>query len=276
MRWRRPVVALALVVLAGLSILVAPTSQAELLPPPPDLPAPPADGNPLADVLGPASATACDAIAVVYGLAGPIASAQLPPELQTLLTDVDPYLALVTYACGYLVVPPSGVVCEAGTQINEQAGLLGLPVGVPDAFAVFYDTVAGIERAFLRSGIDVGQGVSEEIATALGCGVPAPVEIGNPAALPVTPSTPAVEVAPPASNGFALPEVPPVVGRTTTGGTTTVIPGTAAFLGTLRYPVRSTAAVLLALPLLLLAALVALAPRLGPRRRRPLRPGAGS
>ena len=268
---RRLLLAGLLLALAVASVAVAPSSTAEILPPPPELPVPPADGNPLADILGPASATACDAIATVYGLAGPIASAQLPPDLQVLLTEVDPYLALVTYACGLLVVPPSGVVCAVDEQINAQTGVLGAPVGVPPTFSIFYDTAAGIERAFLRAGVDIGQDASEALATALGCGIPEPVEVGVPAALPVVPAVPTVEVAAPLTPGFSLPRVPAVVGRTTPGQTTS-LPGTAGLLGTLRYPVRSTAALLLALPLVLMAVGVVLAPRIGPRRRRPLRP----
>jgi hypothetical protein len=266
-------VVLALLAVAALSVIVAPTSTAQVLPPLPPLPAPPADGNVAADVLGPASASACDAAATVYGLAGPIASAQLPPELQVLLVEADPYLALVTYACGYLVTPPSGVFCSSDQQLNEQAGLLGVPVGLPGPSKVLYDTAAGLEHAFLRLGTDIGTEASRQLASALGCGVPLPVTPPDAAALPVQP-LPTVTEQPPAAVAIASPaigrrpSVPAVVPRPATPGNVTQLPGSVGQLGALRYPVRAQAALLLALPLLLLAGGIAVEPRLRRGRSR--------
>jgi hypothetical protein len=266
---RRILVSLGLLVLAGLSVLVAPSSSAQVLPDLPPLPPPPADGNPLADVLGPASATVCDATAVVFGLAGPIASAQLPPELQSLLAEADPYLALVTYACGLIAVPPSGVVCASDASATQLTGLLGSPVGLPAASQIFYDTAAGIEHALLRIGFDVGSQASQAIAQVLGCGVPKPAGSEPPAALP-TPTTgaPADTIVAPASDGVVPVGIPAVTPPATGPAETVVTPGQIGTLGALRYPVREAAALLLALPLALLAAAVALGPRLAPHPRR--------
>jgi hypothetical protein len=271
---RRRIVVLALLVLAALSVLVAPSSNAQqILPQLPPLPAPPADGNLLADILGPASLTACNTVATAYGLVGPIAAAQLPPDLQPLVGEVDPYLALITYACGYLVSPPSTFRCAIDTSVTQQLGLLGLPVGPPTVAQIFYETAAGIEHAFLRLGLDVGTDASQQIATALGCGVPVEADPGAPAALPPSDAVPAV--APLATGGsfssgkLALPAVPSVVARPPVADTSTVLPGSAGRLGALSYPVREAAALLLALPLVLLAGGVALGPRLCGHRRKP-------
>ena len=94
---------------------------------------------------------------------------------------------------------------------------------------------------------------------------------GAPAALPVTPTVPPSEAvaAPSVGSSFALPAVPSVTGPSTELAQRTVeVPGTAGQLGALRYPVRGAAALLLALPLVLLALGVAVAPRLRPARRR--------
>jgi hypothetical protein len=256
--------------LAALSVVIAPTSSAQVLPSPPALPAPPAEGNVLADVLGPASATACDAVATVYGLAGPIASAQLPPELQALLAEADPYLSLITYACGYLVTPPSGLYCAADDQLNDAVGLLSLPASLPGAAKVLYDTAAGLEHAFLRLGLDIGTDASRQLAAALGCGELPPTEAGAPAALPIadlpTEATPSFAGG---GGGFGPSAIPDVVAAPS-ADQTTVLPGTLGQLGALRYPVREAAALFLALPLVLLAAAVAFAPRFArhPRARR--------
>jgi hypothetical protein len=266
---RRWLVSAALLLLAGLSVLVAPSSGAQVLPDLPPLPAPPADGNLLADILGPASATACDAVATVYGLAGPIAAAQLPPELQALLTETDPYLALVTYGCGYLAVPPSGVICASDQSTNQLGGSIGAPVALPAASQIFYDTAAGIEHAMLRLGVDIGTDASRQLAAALGCGVPPPVDEGDAAALPLTPAAPSVDLAPTdAPSGFRPPSVPAIVSRPANPGSTTELPGALGQLGALRYPVKEAAALLLALPLVLLAVAVAFGPRVTRRGRR--------
>jgi hypothetical protein len=272
---RRSIVVAALVALAALSVAVAPTGSAQVLPAPPPLPAPPADGNPLADLLGPASATVCDAVAVVYGLVGPIASAQLPPNLQELLSDTDPYVALLTYACGLLAVPPSLTVCSLDAQVNGPLGLLGLPVALPAATAILYDTAAGLEHALLRLGVDIGTDASRQLAEALGCGKPAPPEIAPPAALPLPDATPTVDLPGGGFGSVAPAGIPAVVQQPASGDTTTQVAGTLGRLGSIRYPVRGAAALLLALPLVVLAAGIALAPHVGPRRRRRLR-GAAS
>ena len=272
---RRGVVAAALFVLAALSVAVAPASRASVLPPPPALPAPPAGGNPLADILGPSTGTVCNAVATVYALAGPIAAAQLPKELQPLVTETDPYTALITYACGLVATPPSTTVCAADSGLSAPLGGLGLPVSPPAAAAIFYDTAAGIEHAFLRLGVDVGQDVSEQLATALGCGEAPPASAGPPAARPTVPtaSSPGGGLSSGggsfASNAFTAPTIPGVVAPSTGARTTTIVPGTAGRLGAVHYPVREEAALLLALPLALSAGGVALGPRLRrPRRRR--------
>jgi hypothetical protein len=270
--WRRWGAVVALLALAAVSVLIAPRSDAQILPSPPALPPPPAEGNVLADVLGPASATACDAVATVYGLAGPIASAQLPPELQVLVGELDPYLSLITYACGYLVTPPSGVVCAPDDAIAEQAGLLALPVTPPGATKLLYDTAAGIEHALLRLGVDVDAAASRQLAEALGCGTPAPVEAGPPAALPVDERTTAPPSSPAGASGSFGPSAIPDVVAGPTAEQTTVLPGTLGRLGALRYPVRGVAALLLGLPLVLLAAAVAYAPRFARHPRPPRGP----
>jgi len=270
----------ALLALAVLSVVVAPSSRAQVLPDLPPLPAPPAEGNIAADVLGPATATACKTVATVYGLLGPIAAAQLPPELQGLVTEADPYLALVTYACGYLVTPPSGLVCTPDAQLGEVSkealGLLGLPVSAPAAVQVFYDTVPGIEHVFLRLGLDIGTEASRQLAAALGCGAPAPIAPTEPAAFP-TQEAPAALEAPGsglADVSLARPSIPAVVGRPATPGSTTQRPGTLGQAGGLSYPVKAQAAVLLALPLVLAAGGLAAEPRLRRRGRR--RRGGGA
>ena len=267
---RRWLLSAALLVVAALSVLVAPSSGAQVLPELPPLPAPPAEGNPLADILGPASATACDAVATVYGLAGPIVAAQLPPEFQALLVEADPYLVLVTYACGYLVVPPSGVVCATDDQLNQPLGALGVPVGLPQPVQILYATAAGIEHAFLRLGVDIGTDASRQLALALGCGALAPVDPGAAKSLPAPPASGSVDLGLPAGSagGFGPPSVPAVVPRAAGARSTTELPGTLGQLGALRYPVKEAAALLLALPLVLLAVAVALGPRLTHRRRR--------
>lgn len=269
-----------LLLLAVLSVAIAPRTEAEVLPPLlPTLPAPPAEGNLLADVLGPASATACKTVATVYGLAGPIATAQLPAELRPLVAELDPYLALITYACGYLVVPPSGVVCSTDQALNEPLGLLGLPVALPEATAILYDTAAGIEHALARLGFDIGTDGSRQLAAALGCGVMAPPPEPDPAALPLPPEVPTVDVAAPVLSGGGLASIPAVVPAVpATPGSDVVLPGTAGQLGALRYPVRGTAALLLGLPLVLLAAAIAVGPRFArpPRVRRGPAPWSGS
>ena len=264
---RRWIAVVALVVLAGLSVAVAPGSQAQVLPELPELPAPPADGNLLADVLGPASAMACKTIATAYALVGPIASAQLPPELQPLVAEIDPYLALITYACGYLVTPPTGTVCAVDGQVNDQIATLGLPVGLPAPALLLYETAAGIEHAFLRLGLDIGTDASRQLAELLGCGEPLPPETGPPAALP-QPEVVPVDLPSSGSFGSGLgpSSVPAVVGGVA-APQVTELPGTAGQLGALSYPVRGAAALLLALPLTLLALGIAVAPRLRRPRR---------
>jgi hypothetical protein len=268
---RRSIIVVALLALAALSVAIAPTSRAQVLPPLPPLPAPPAEGSPLADVLGPASATVCDALALVFGLVGPIASAQLPPDLQELVAETDPYLALLTYACGLVAVPPSLTVCSLDAQLSQPLGLLGLPVAIPPATAVLYDTAAGLERALLRLGVDLGTDASRQLAQALGCGTPAPPEVAPPAPLPVPDAAPTADLSGGGFGSVAPSGIPDVVPPPSVGGTTTEVPGAPGRLGSLRYPVRGAAALLLALPLVLLAAGLALAPHVGPRRRRRLR-----
>lgn len=275
-RRRRWTAVVALLVLAAASVAIAPASQAapaQILPELPELPAPPEDGNLLADVLGPASATACKTFATAYALVGPIAAAQLPPELRFLVDELDPYLSLISYACGYLVSPPTGMVCAVDQQLNGPIASLGLPVGVPPAAALLYDTAAGIEHAFLRLGLDISTDASRTLAELLGCGEPAPTETGPPAALPVPPAPAAVEVSAPGgfSSGLAPVEIPAVVARPALPQVTE-IPGTAGQVGALTYPVRGAAALLLALPLVLLAAGIAVGPHL---RRRPRRATGG-
>ncbi|MDQ2650563.1 MAG: hypothetical protein M3Z03_13575, partial [Actinomycetota bacterium] len=186
--------------LAGALALVAvatafPRAEAQTLPLPPlpELPAPPVDGSVLSDALGPLATDYCDTVATVYALAGPIASAQLPPELRALVDEVTPYLSVVTYACGLLVSPPTGVVCATDDQLAQQLGVLGLPLSAPTPVQVLHDTAAGIEHVFLRAGIDIGPDVSRQLALILGCGVAPEVEPPPAAAAPV----PAVDEPPP-------------------------------------------------------------------------------
>lgn len=242
-RRRQPtalVVALLSLAVALLTLLPGSvtTSAAQVLPPPPTVPAPPEDGNPVSDVLGPSLTGSCDTLAVVFALAGPIATAQIPPDLQPLVRELEPYIGTALVACGFLASPPTGRVCDADAGVSDLFTPLGLPVSVPAATAQFHDTVAGIERAFLRVGVDIGRDTSTRLAEALGCSVPEPDALPDPAAVPTpvapgaapvaVPSTPVVPVA---GGGFAaLPgaavDVPaavtPVAGEQTVAAPVTV------------------------------------------------------
>jgi hypothetical protein len=248
------------------------SSRAQVLPPLlPELPPPPVEGNPLADLLGPLTGDTCDTVATVYALAGPIAQAQLPPELRSLVDEVTPYLSLVTYACGLLASPPTGTVCAADEAVKQQIGMLGLPLplNAPPAVQVVVDTIAGIEHVFLRLGLDIGRDVSTQLAAALGCTVPAPV-VDPPAApapsFPTSdlPSTPGVTGSPGSFSSGTFPSAPAGPVAVSAGGP---LPGVPVTTTEVSYPIEGLTGVLLILPLALLAGLAVVAPRLSPITR---------
>jgi hypothetical protein len=246
-----------------------PAASAPGLPPLPPLPPPPSDGTVLSDILGPAATGGCDSVALVFALAAPIAGAQLTPELKELVDQITPYLSLATYACGFLVSPPSAFKCApdklvADTAAKLNLSQLGVPVNIPEAAKVTYDTAAGIENIFLRLGIPIDQPQAFGLAKVLGCTVPPPVVDPPAAAAPTFPST-AGTSGTPASTSFvaigspvgSLPSTVSVGGSRTLPAVTTKGPA--------RYPIDGRAAALLALPLVLLAAAGVVGPRLRKR-----------
>jgi hypothetical protein len=254
----------------------APRAEGQTVPLPlpqlPPLPPPPDDGSIISDLLGPASNDGCDSVAVVFALAGPIASAQLPPAARELVDQITPYLSLATYACGFLISPPSGRVCAGDEQIAEVVkGLnlsqLGAPVNTPKVAQIAYDTAAGIERAFLRFGVDIGQDLSLQIAEALGCSIPEVPALPPAAAPPAFPGSGGVAGSPDATSfvsvGLPSAELPSL---TDVGGSRTIPAVTRT--GPSRYPVDGLATVLLALPLIALAVGAVAGPRLRTRLRR--------
>ena len=263
--------------LAALAIVVvasAGPSRAQVLPPLPPLPPAPEDGSLLSDVLGPAATSTCDAIATVEALAGPIISAQLPPDLAVVVEEVTPYVSLVSYVCSLIVTKPTGKVCAADRSVSDVFGVLGLPVNLPAPFQIGLDTAAGIEHVFLRSGVDIGTEASRQLAVALGCAIPPPLDTGEAAPLPMVPAAPTPPpparsvVTPPAPLGDLRPvEAPTVVGSPATPAVGAPVPGVVG-LADVRYPVDERAALLLLLPIAALAAAIALGPRLAPASRR--------
>lgn len=251
--------------LVGAVALGGPTETAAQIVPLPPLPPPPSDGTALSDVLGPATTDACDSVAVAFALAGPIATAQLPPELAALVEQVSPYLALATYACGFLAVPPSKQVCGIDQQVADSVGGLGLsdlgvPINTPKAAAVTYETAAGIENVFLRAGIDIGHDTSLQLAEALGCTIPPAAVLPPAKAAPTFPATPSVDAVGGSTSFVALelPSALPSVDSITEGRTIPAVTRS----GPTRYPVDGVAMLLLGVPLVLLAAGALLAPRL--------------
>lgn len=267
----------ALLAVLALVVLGAGPSTAQVLPPLPPLPPAPEDGSLLSDVLGPSATSTCDAVATVEALAGPIISAQLPPDLQVVVEEVTPYLSLVSYVCSLVVTAPTGNVCSADDALGEQLGVLGLPVSFPAPFQIALDTAAGIEHVFLRLGVDVGTEVSRQLAAALGCALPPPPTSGPaaplpPAAPPIAPPAPpapapALDVGPSLAPATPLPTTGPTVASARPAAGSPPIPGVLG-LADARYPVDGLAALLLALPLLGLGGAIAVGPRLVPAARR--------
>jgi hypothetical protein len=270
--------AMALVcALVAVVALGAPAPRAEgqtqlPLPPLPPLPPPPEDGTAISDVLGPATTDGCDGIAVVFALAAPIASAQLPPAGRELVDQITPYLSLATYACGFLIAPPSGEVCKPDEQVADAVqslnlSELGVPVNTPKTAQIAHDTAAGIEHVFLRFGVDIGQDLSRRMAEALGCRVPAVAELPPAAAPPAFPGSTGSVGTPGAmsflSVGLPATELPAVADL---GGTRTLPALTRS--GPAHYPVDGLASVLLALPLVALAVGAFAGPRLRARVRK--------
>jgi hypothetical protein len=261
------VIALLVALVAPVAVAFSAPAVAQVVPLPP-LPPPPEGGNPLSDLLGPAASDGCDGVAVAFALAAPIAQAQLPPELAALVDQVSPYLALATYACGFLAVPPSKQVCAVDAQVADAIGGLGLgelgvPVNTPKAAQIAYETAAGIERVFLRAGIDLEAGVAMRLAEALGCTVPPPPAVPPAAAAPSFPSSGGTE-ATAGSTSFVTLDIPgslPTITRVSGNRTIPALVRT----GPTRYPVDALATALLALPLVLLAGGAIVAPRLRKR-----------
>jgi hypothetical protein len=274
---RRVLWAVAGVLALGGALGAVPAATAQVLPPLPPLPAPPAEGSVLSDALGPIATSYCDTVATVYALAGPIAQAQLPPELRSLVDEITPYLSVVTYACGFLATPPTTAVCATDSALAEQMGALGLPVAAPTPIVQLYETAAGIEHVFLRAGIDIGTEVSRQLATVLGCGEGAAQEEPPAATPPAVPAAPTGAVAPGlALGGTARVVVPPVVATPGTPGSVTRVPGVTGRAGSVRYPVDGLATALLSLPLAALIAGAWVGPRLRRRSHGVGSSGAGS
>ncbi len=266
MRWTRCLaLAFVCVFVAAVAVGGAQTPSAAQIVPLPPLPPPPEGGNPLSDLLGPASTDACDSVAVAFALAGPIATAQLPPDLANLVDQITPYLSVATYACGFLAVPPSKQVCGIDSKVADTVGGLGLsslgvPVNTPKAAAVAYETAAGIENVFLRAGIDIGHDTSLRLAEALGCEIP-PAAVTPPAkAAPTFGDTPATDGAS-GSTSFVAIDLPTPLASAPTVSDSAVLPAVTR-TGPTRYPIDGLATFLLGLPLVLLGLAALVAPRL--------------
>lgn len=273
MRWIRAVavaLACALVGFVAVATPATPAASAPGLPPLPPLPPPPSDGTAISDILGPAASGGCDTVALVFALAAPIAGAQLTPELKELVDQLTPYLSLATYACGFIVSPPSAFKCAPDKQTAETVAKLnlsqfGVPVNVPEAAKVTYETAAGIENVFLRLGIPVGQEASLALAKALGCVIPPPVIDPPPAPAPTFGSSGGTSGSPGSTSFVAVGGISTQLpGVSSLGGTRTIPAVTQR--GTARYPINGLASVLLAVPLALLAAGGVLGPRFARRK----------
>lgn len=258
--------AFACVFVASVAVGGTPTPSAAQIVPLPPLPPPPEGGTALSDVLGPAATDGCDSVAVAFALAGPIATAQLPPDLARLADQISPYLAVATYACGLVAVPPSKQVCGIDTKVADTVGGLGLsalgvPVNTPKAAAVAYETAAGIENVFLRAGIDIGHDTSLRFAEALGCSIPPAAVVPPAKAPPSFADTPATAGAAGSTSFVAIDLPGPARSTVESIGDSRTIPAVTR-RGPTRYPVDSLATVLLALPLVLLGAGALVGPRL--------------
>jgi hypothetical protein len=265
---RGVLLAMACVLVASVAVGGTPTPSAAQIVPLPPLPPPPEGGNPLSDLLGPAATDGCDGVAVAFALAGPIATAQLPPDLAKLVDQISPYLSVATYACGFLAVPPSKQVCGIDTQLADAVGGLGLsklgaPINTPKAAAVTYETAAGIENVFLRAGVDIGHDTSLRLAEALGCSIP-PAAVVPPAKAPPSFAATSGSEGSAGSTSFVAVDLPGALGSVPTITEGRSIPAVTRS-GPTRYPVDGLATLLLGLPLVLLGLGAVVAPRLKQR-----------
>lgn len=265
-------IACALIGVVALGAPAPPAASAPGLPALPPLPPPPADGTALSDILGPAASGGCDTVAVVFALAAPIAGAQLTPELKELVDQLTPYLSLATYACGFIVSPPSAFKCAPDAKNAETVAKLGLsqfgvPVNVPEAAKVTYETAAGIEHVFLRLGVPISQDASLALAKALGCVIPPPVVDPPAAAAPTFPSTAGRNAVADSTSFVSSGPLAGALGGITSVRGTRTLPATTTS-GPPRYPVDGLATILFALPLALIAAGATVGPRIARRKAR--------
>lgn len=275
MRWVRYAalaIACALIGVVAVGAPAQPAASAPGLPALPPLPPPPADGTALSDILGPSASGGCDTVAVVFALAAPIAGAQLTPELKALVDQLTPYLSLATYACGFIVSPPSPFKCapdakNAETVAKLNLSQLGVPLNVPEAAKVTYETAAGIEHVFLRLGVPISQDASLALAKALGCVIPPPV-IDPPAkAAPTFPSTGGRNAISDSTSFVSSAPIAGALGGIVSVGGTRTLPATTTSRPA-RYPIDGLASLLFALPLALIAMGAVVGPRVARRKAR--------
>ena len=166
-------VRLAIALVALLAVVSRPTATAEILPPVPQLPAPPKELEPLLGLLAPVgglvSEPGCAALGTMLGLGavvipgvpgtleqGGVPLSGLPIALQPeLLSFVNTILFIQGSGCGLLPLAAERTVCATDDDINAQAqqlraqlNLPGLPVQVGDFVPVPSPTVGAIVDTF--------------------------------------------------------------------------------------------------------------------------------
>jgi hypothetical protein len=164
----------AAVALVALVVLATPVAQADLLPPPPAIPTPPEELQPLLELLagpgGIVTEPGCAVLGTVLGLGAIVvpglpgtieaqtglALSGLPVALQPeLLSLVNTVLFVQGSGCGLLPLAAERTVCATDddlaaslAQVREQLSLPGLPVKVGDFVPVPAPTAGSIVDTF--------------------------------------------------------------------------------------------------------------------------------
>ena len=166
----KKLVSAVLVVLfsAGVALTALPASAQvpDIIPEPPP---PPAQIEPLIQIISPVSFQACQAPATAYsliGVASAVAGVGVPVAIGPTLNPVLDVL-LLDLACAYFrpkIVPPT---CAVDDTIFGLAGVNAINTPLPGS--ILATEILAIERALNSLGAPAGSQVSDEIWLQLGC-----------------------------------------------------------------------------------------------------------
>jgi hypothetical protein len=146
---------LAATLAAATGCCVAGPAVAATLPPAPTIPpiAVPPELAPLVEVVAPAAAPACDALALApVGLG--LATESAPADVRDLLFEAVPYLGAAFVACGTLPIPEARTSCAQDRQLVATAAAVPdaavLPLPKPEG--VLVDVIRAVERLLASAG----------------------------------------------------------------------------------------------------------------------------